>query len=149
MSTAKSNPPVDLGSHPKGKAPPRNILIVDDDPAVRQVTQAFLKRLGYTVEMAEDGHAAVRLFSKSTPDAVLLDMFMPGKDGLETITELKRLNPAVRILVMSGSGDEAYNPCLKAARLLGARQIIKKPFLPTDLSAALDAVFSRDIQAKA
>jgi CheY-like chemotaxis protein len=150
-----SNPKASVGSAgqsaPDSPAQPglAKILVVDDDPAVRTVIQAQLRRAGHKVEVAEDGCTAVQLCRQFRPDVVLLDIFMPEKDGLETIPELRRADPNVKIMIISGAGGGGYDPCLDTARLLGARQVLRKPFTVTELSEAVNILLQHDGSASA
>jgi DNA-binding response OmpR family regulator len=78
-----------------------------------------------------------------------LDIFMPEKDGLETIPELRRADPNVKIMIISGAGGGGYDPCLDTARLLGARQVLRKPFTVTELSEAVNILLQHDGSASA
>ena len=137
------------GSDSQAQTSLAKILVVDDDPAVRTVIQAQLRRAGHKVEVAEDGCTAVQLCRQFRPDVVLLDIFMPEKDGLETIPELRRADPNVKIMIISGAGGGGYDPCLDTARLLGARQVLRKPFTVTELSEAVNILLQHDGSASA
>jgi CheY-like chemotaxis protein len=115
------------------------ILVVDDEPAIRLLMRRTLTSAGYEVDEAPDGAAALEIYSREPSTLVVTDLVMPGKEGLETIIELRRRDPAVRIIAISGGGEgqRGLEQYLKTARLLGAIRVLQKPFSPQEL---LDAV---------
>jgi DNA-binding NtrC family response regulator len=78
------------------------ILVIDDDHSIRHAIQALLKKNGYEVVLASDGAAGLRLIGSARFDAVIIDMFMDGMDGLATIRELKKFDPKLPFIAMSG-----------------------------------------------
>lgn len=104
------------------------ILVTDDDETVRQATLDILRHEGYEVAGARDGYELLRAYRDQAADLVLCDLFMPGKDGLEVIGELLRNFPQARIIAMSGGGDIGVLSVLQMARILGAKDILAKPF---------------------
>jgi two-component system chemotaxis response regulator CheY len=117
-----------------------NILLVDDDPVFREATAAMLRSLGYEVLEAADGNEALAIYRKSgTPsvDAVLCDIFMPGKEGFETIGELRRDFPAARIVAMSTGDSKGRMDVFKIALRMGASTTLRKPFDQQQLREAL------------
>jgi CheY-like chemotaxis protein len=80
-------------------------LVVDDEPAFCEVLRDFLVEKGYHVVVASDGDEAIRLYKQDRPDVVLMDMQMPGKNGLETLRELKALDPETAIVMFSAAVD--------------------------------------------
>jgi CheY-like chemotaxis protein len=115
------------------------ILLVDDDDSVREVLRKALVAAGHEVEEAANGDLAIVAFRNRAPDLVITDLVMPEKDGLETIMALRQLDPAVKIIAMSGGGrtlgpGQLY---LESARALGALRILSKPF---GAAALLNAV---------
>lgn len=105
------------------------VLVVDDEPTVRHLLRFMLERGGHRVEEAGDGLEGVRLFRQQPFDLVVTDIFMPGQEGLETIRELRRDYPGVKIIAVTG-GDMAMGAdnALKFARVLGAVRVMKKPW---------------------
>ena len=104
-------------------------MLVDDDPDVRRSIGATLAAAGYEVIMAVDGDEALRHWrERNGADLVLLDLFMPGKDGLETILELPSHAPGVPIIAMSGGGPTGRLDLLEHAKMLGAVETLEKPF---------------------
>lgn len=106
------------------------ILLVDDDDAVREILRKALVAAGHEVDEASNGDLAIAAYRRQAADLVITDLVMPDKDGLETIMELRRMDPSVRVVAMSGGGrtlgpGQLY---LESARALGARQILSKPF---------------------
>ena len=104
------------------------ILVVDDEPDLREILKVMLEGAGHEVTVAGDGHAATRLLGTERVDLILTDIFMPGKDGLETIMEIRRDHPAVKIIAMSGGGRTGALGYLDDAVRLGAVGSILKPF---------------------
>ena len=104
------------------------ILVVDDEPDIREILKVMLEGDGHAVTVAGDGHAATRLLDTERVDLILTDIFMPGKDGLETIMEIRRDHPAVKIIAMSGGGRTGALGYLDDAVRLGAVGSIFKPF---------------------
>lgn len=110
------------------------ILVIDDDEGVRATLEIMLQEAGLDVLMARDGNQGLDLFSAHRVDMVITDMQMPLKSGTQTISEIRRRDPRVPIIAMSGSGKEAKDGVLAAARKNGADRIIEKPFDYDDLS---------------
>ena len=129
-----------IGGDCSGTPPRQRVLVVDDDPIFQLIIRSHLEEMGCPVAVADDGLAGLKLCLQFKPNVVILDVFMPEKDGIETIPALKRMDPTLKILAISGGGVGDRDLWLKTARLLGARQILKKPFTRTALAEALDAV---------
>jgi two-component system, chemotaxis family, chemotaxis protein CheY len=109
------------------------ILVIDDKATMRELVRRMLERADHTVVEAEDGEAGLIAFKRHQPDIVITDLIMPRKEGIETIREIKRLQPRARVIAMSGGAEVN----LYAARKLGADEIIAKPF---DAAALLEMV---------
>lgn len=115
------------------------ILLADDDTRVREAVAMILTDVGHEVLQALDGEHAVKTFRTKQPvDLVVCDLFMPGKDGLETIKELRKESPAVKIIAMSGSGFNGAVDMLRTALHLGAIEVLGKPVRRKDLLAAIE-----------
>jgi CheY-like chemotaxis protein len=118
-----------------------NILIVDDDPAVRATIRIVLERAGHAVVVADDGSKGLAIFEGGSFDLLILDIFMPGMDGLETMKLIHQRQPLIPILVISGrpiATDSSTAPdFLKMATKLGAISSLQKPFGPAELLAAV------------
>ena len=114
---------------PVRAAPRRRILLVDDDPDVRRSLGNALSKAGYEVISAANGTEAIgRWRELHGGDLVILDMFMPEKDGLETILELRNHSPGIPIIAISGGGTTGRLDILEDAKLLGAIETFEKPF---------------------
>jgi len=105
-----------------------NILAIDDDLQIRQTLKTFLERNKFKVVCAGDGEQGLRLFKEHKIDLVITDLFMPEKDGLEIILQLKKEDPLIKIIAISGGGLRC-NPdtFLVMASQLGADSIFEKP----------------------
>jgi CheY-like chemotaxis protein len=112
------------------------ILIIDDDAEVRALMRLTLERAGFEVAEARDGEEGVQAFRQQAADLIFCDVFMPGKDGLEVIQELRRDFPGVKVIAMSGGGYRGTMALLDVARHLGAIEALSKPFSVTDAVAA-------------
>jgi CheY-like chemotaxis protein len=118
-----------------------NILIVDDDPAIQATVRIVLERAGHAVVVADDGSTGLAIFEAGSFDLLILDIFMPGMDGLETMKLIHQRQPLIPILVISGrpiATDSSTAPdFLKMATKLGAISSLQKPFGPAELLAAV------------
>jgi CheY-like chemotaxis protein len=115
----------------------KRILVVDDNDDLRATIGALLKADGFDVALAADGQAALAQQQASPADLVLTDLFMPDKDGIETIIELRKLSPDVKIVAMSGWTSTQGSDYLQVAREIGAAHTLQKPFDPAELSRVL------------
>lgn len=104
------------------------ILVVDDDFQMREMLGVILERKGYDVTTAADGKTALQLQRKTPFDIVITDIIMPEKEGLETISELRRGYPQLKIIAISGGGRYKPEEYLELARQLGADRGLVKPF---------------------
>ena len=103
------------------------IVIVDDDPTVRMIATELLRQDDHVVVEAHDGDEALKVIASMAVDLVVLDMLMPNKDGLETIVELRRSQPHIRILAISSGGRVGADQLLRTAMVLGADDTLVKP----------------------
>jgi DNA-binding response OmpR family regulator len=104
------------------------ILIIDDEDQPRRMLQQVLIRAGYDVVEARDGNQGLQLFRVSQTDLIITDILMPEKEGLETIIDLRREFPAVKIIAISGGGRTGNLNFLEVAKRLGAQRTLQKPF---------------------
>lgn len=120
------------------------VLIVDDDDSVRMAVETLLQDQGIEVVLADCGRVGATLLETTQFDVVMVDIFMPGMDGLETIKAFRKRSPKTPIIAMSGfrfcSSHVAPAPdFLSMAIKLGAAQCLRKPFRPEQLMAAVNA----------
>jgi DNA-binding NtrC family response regulator len=108
------------------------ILVIDDDVIVRETIIQILEDRGYEVISAEDGKRGVASFISEKPDLVITDIIMPEKEGIQTITEIRRERPDAKVIAISGGGRIGNTDFLKIAQKLGASDVIAKPFDPDD-----------------
>ena len=118
---------------------PKTILLVDDDSRITQVAHDYLAHAGFAVVTAHDGPAALRQFKTERPDLVVLDLGLPGLDGLD-VTRMLRKDSRVPIIMLTARGEESD----KLVGLeLGADDYMTKPFSPKELVARVRAVLRR------
>lgn len=110
-----------------------SVLVIDDDPVFCRVVEGILETDGYAVDSVGDAQSGISRFGETHPDLVMVDILMPGKEGIATILELREANPDARILAMTGGGNFAAADVLRIAELLGADNSLKKPFEPAVL----------------
>ena len=103
------------------------VLIVDDDPMLCEVLDLFLSSDGHEVATAADGRSALAGLQDKPVDLAIVDLLMPVKEGFETILELKRLPPCVRVIAMSGGSALGSTDFLAMATKLGADEALRKP----------------------
>lgn len=101
------------------------LLVVDDQMGVRRLLYEAFQEDDFEVRMAGSGLEAIDIIGEFAPDLILLDMKMPGMNGLETLAEIKRLNPKASVIMMTAYGElEIVSEALR----LGAREYVTKPF---------------------
>ncbi len=121
------------------------ILLVDDEDSLRQVVAQFLLQEGYRVVSANSGVESLRLFYAERPDAVLLDLMMPGMDGWEVCARLRELSDVPILLITARTSQDDK---LRGFRL-GVDDYLSKPFSLAELAARLQAVLSRSRRTRA
>ena len=114
------------------------VLIIDDDTWVLSTIARVLRAKGYDSLTASDGRAGIQLFHREKPALVITDIVMPEQEGIETIRELRTLDPQIKILAMSGGGRVGNTDLLTWAMELGASATLAKPFDPEDLFGAIE-----------
>jgi len=113
-----------------------NILIVDDEAPVRSLLSDVLQNEGYHTYTASTGIEASEIYNNNKIDLIITDLVMPEKGGIDLIMELKKKNPNVKVIAISGGGGITGRfDYLPIAKLVGASQIIAKPFQITDIRA--------------
>ncbi|MEU5180511.1 response regulator transcription factor [Streptomyces longwoodensis] len=121
-------------------ARPARILVVDDDPTVAEVVTGYLDRAGYVVDRAGDGPAALARAAGNRPDLVVLDLMLPGMDGLEVCRRMRADSGPVPVIMLTARGDEDD-------RILGlevgADDYVTKPFSPRELVLRVESVLRR------
>ncbi|HJS67435.1 MAG TPA: response regulator [Nitrospiraceae bacterium] len=113
--------------------------MIDDELLLRSTVVTILTREGFSVEEASDGQAGIAMFRKNPPDVVITDIFMPNRDGIEVVMELKRSYPHAKIIAMTGGGERRMMEITSSAKFLGADHILLKPFDRESLLAAVNA----------
>jgi DNA-binding response OmpR family regulator len=117
------------------------VLVVDDEPTILDVVGRYMERAGYETYRAADGPEALRLAAEHRPDLVVLDLMLPGIDGIEVMRQLhEETGPRIAVIMLTARGEESD-------RLVGLRQgaddYVIKPFSPAELVARVDAVLRR------
>jgi two-component system response regulator ResD len=116
------------------------VLVVDDEPTIVEVVGRYMERAGYETHSALDGAEALRLAALHDPDLVVLDVMLPGIDGIEVMRRLQEDGSRTAVILLTARGEESD-------RLVGLRQgaddYVVKPFSPAELVARVDAVLRR------
>ena len=116
------------------------VLVVDDDPTVTDVVSAYLQGAGLEALTAADGAAALRAEEQDRPDLIVLDLMMPGMDGLEVARRVRERRPEVPIIMLTALGEEADRI---AGLEAGADDYVVKPFSPRELVLRIQSVLRR------
>jgi CheY-like chemotaxis protein len=109
------------------------ILIIDDQAEVRDILRRSLEIAGHSVVEAHNGAHGIEVYQRERADVVVTDILMPDRDGMEVIAGLRRVDPAARILAISGGGSKGRVDFLGMATMLGAKATLNKPFSPKQL----------------
>lgn len=117
----------------------RKILIVDDEPGIRNLISAYLRKEGYEIFEADDGEKAVKAAHAFKPDLIILDIMLPGINGLEVLTQIRRESQAY-IIFLTARTEETDRI---VGLTLGGDDYVTKPFSPKELVARVNAAFRR------
>jgi DNA-binding response OmpR family regulator len=118
-----------------------SVLVVDDEPTIGEVVSAYLQRAGYETRVAADGYRALEAVAERAPDLIVLDLMLPGIDGLEVMRRVReRPDRKSAIILLTAKGAEADRVI---GLRLGADDYVVKPFSPAELVARVDAVLRR------
>ena len=115
------------------------VLVVDDSGLARRLTRQYVEELGHSVEEASDGAQALERYVLNHHDLVILDMVMHGMYGLEVLSKLRQINPALRVVVVTADIQKSTREDVKNA---GAAALIHKPLKREELAAVLGTVLS-------
>lgn len=121
-----------------------SVLIVDDDPAVRDLLSRYLAPRGYAVRTLDDGAALAAQLVRDRPSLVVLDVMMPGVDGLRALADLRSTGDDIPVIIVTARGSVGDRV---AGLELGADDYVVKPFEPRELMARIDSVLRRDVSS--
>jgi CheY-like chemotaxis protein len=132
---------------PSGDVPPpgtiqKRILVIDDDDMVRTFVRRALEGEGYAIAMAANGYEAMVQFRQFKPDGVITDLLMPERDGIETILEIRKLEPQIPIIAITGGMTAMGSVYLKTAERLGADAVLSKPFTIVQLLTTVEMLMN-------
>jgi DNA-binding response OmpR family regulator len=118
-----------------------SVLVVDDEPTILEVVARYLERAGYRTRVAADGLEAIDAVALDRPDLVVLDLMLPGLDGMEVMRRLRGPGPGgIPVILLTAKGEESDRVI---GLRLGADDYVVKPFSPAELIARVDAVLRR------
>ncbi len=106
----------------------KRVLIIDDDPSFRLILSQMIARVGLKSSTANNGEEGIELFLAGEYDLVITDIIMPIMEGIETIIELRKLDPNIKIIAISGGGRMEPEKYLDTAMKLKVNAVLKKPF---------------------
>lgn len=115
------------------------ILVVDDDPSVVSILTKYFSDAGYSVDAAAHGGDALIAVSQYQPDVVVLDILMEGLNGVQVLEQIRSLDPKIRVIMITGSGDASLKP---TAMSMGAFAYVSKPVSLERLHEAVTAAFT-------
>lgn len=124
------------------------VLVVDDDPLVREAIVLMASRAGHDVVEAENGAVALKHHTSKPADVIVMDVVMPVMEGLETIRALRQNDPDVKIIAISGGTPAPGSNYLKYASNLGAHAILSKPFRRSELLDCIETLVSGDADSE-
>jgi two-component system OmpR family response regulator len=115
----------------------KRVLVIEDDEAMCKHLQDLLVYFGYEVRSAHNGNTGLAAVKSWQPDLVVLDVFLPEKDGFEILIEVRRDFPKMKVLVISGKEHLIYGKSIKFAEQLGANSTLTKPFTSNELERCI------------
>jgi len=122
------------------------ILVFDDEPSILLMIKKMLERAGHEVDIALNGRDGMELFEKDKPDLLITDIIMPEKEGLETIFEVRKKHPEVKIIAISGGGRISPDGYLPSAKMFGADKVFQKPLVQKEFLEAVALLLNESEQ---
>ncbi|HXO85727.1 MAG TPA: response regulator [Gemmatimonadales bacterium] len=116
------------------------IVVIDDQEPIRRIVRRALEQAGHEVLDASDGEGGLQLLASHSADAVISDIFMPGMDGIQTLRQIRKQFPGVRVIVMSGGDSSGMLDLRRDAELLGAVKSLPKPFTTHEIVEVVNSV---------
>jgi DNA-binding response OmpR family regulator len=123
------------------------ILVIDDEPSILLMIKKMLEKAGHEVDMALNGKEGMQLFENNKADLLVTDIIMPEKEGLETIVEMRKKYPDLKIIAISGGGRISADGYLPGAKLLGANMVFQKPLIQKEFLEAVSSLL-KDVNMK-
>ena len=120
------------------------IYVFDDEESILMMLKKLLEREGHEIVTATNGKEGIELFEKGKPDLLITDIIMPEKEGLETILQLRKKFPDLKIIAISGGGRIGPDEYLPVAKLLGASAVFQKPLIPKEFLQTIANLLSKD-----
>ncbi len=118
----------------------KHILVIDDDQMTLDLLSAYLVKEDFTVTAVTDGDAGILKAKEDSIDLAIVDMVMPGRDGLQTILELHKIEPDLPIIAISGGGVVPKERYLSVASCVNSVETLSKPFLKSDLLSVINKI---------
>jgi DNA-binding response OmpR family regulator len=132
-----------IGKERGTESPVAKILVVDDEPNIREVVSLYLRRDGHSVSTAADGEEALKLYRQTEPDLVVLDLMLPKVSGIEVCRRIQS-DRRVPVIMLTAKGEEEDRIIGLG---IGADDYVVKPFSPRELAARVEAVLRRSSEA--
>jgi len=120
-----------------------NVLIVDDEESVRETLGTLIATGGHTVWQASSGFEAINRYDAARADLAIVDLIMPELGGLETIAELRKQNPTLKVIAVSGAPKLGRSRLLDWATRMGADRTFCKPFAMTEILSAVGEILNQ------
>jgi YesN/AraC family two-component response regulator len=118
------------------------IYVFDDEASILLMIKKMLEKAGHEVSTALNGREGMELFNNKKPDLLITDILMPEKEGLETIMELRKKYPDLKIIAISGGGRFGPEGYLPGAKLLGADLVFQKPLIQKEFIEAISSLLN-------
>jgi len=121
------------------------ILVIDDDPSILTMLKKMLEKAGHEVDSANNGSEGLDKIECCPPDLLVTDIVMPEKEGIELIFYLRKRNPGLKIIAISGGGRFNYEGYLTSAKFLGADLVFQKPLVHKEFVQAVSDLMNSQI----
>ena len=120
------------------------VLVIDDEEGIRNLLDTLLNRKGYDVILADSGQKGLEVFRRARPDVVVLDLKMPGMDGLTVLQQIRHLNPTQPVIILTGAGTPESE---QQVRELGVTEYVEKQFSLHLLGDSLNRLLATPVPA--